>query len=200
MRTLVLDLGGVFYPASEPDAAWWSRWASQCAMPADDLAARFWHGPDIERANVGAISAEDYYARSASRLNLAVDLVRAMVVELFVGEPNLALIDFVRALRASGVPVSALTNSWAPETELMARPEFSGLFDHIISSADVGTTKPGDAIYRIVMDRLGLAPADAVFVDDNAGNVAAARALGWEAIRFVDTAQAIAEIDRAFGG
>lgn len=126
MRTLVLDLGGVFYPATEPDAAYWARWARQCALPADDLAARFWHGPDIERANVGAISAEDYYARSAARLDLAVDLVRAMVVELFVGEPNLALIDFVRGLRARGVPVSGLTNSWAPEAELRPGPNSPG--------------------------------------------------------------------------
>lgn len=197
MKTLVLDLGGVFYPSTEPDAAYWARWAGQCALSPDDLAARFWHGPDIERANIGAISAEDYYMRSAARLDLAADLVRAMVVELFVGEPNLALIDFVRALRARGVPVSALTNSWAPETELMARPEFAGLFDQIISSADVGTTKPGEAIYRIVMNRLGLAPAEVVFVDDNPGNVAAAKALGWAAIHFVDTAQAIADIGRA---
>lgn len=48
------------------------------------------------------------------------------------------------------------------------------------------------------MDRLSITATDVVFVDDNPGNVATAKALGWEAIRFVDTAQAIADLGLAF--
>jgi FMN phosphatase YigB (HAD superfamily) len=45
------------------------------------------------------------------------------------------------------------------------------------------------------MGRLGITPAQAVFVDDNAENVAAARALGIHGIPFGSTAQAIAALD-----
>ena len=122
-----------------------------------------------------------------------------MVLELFVGEVDHEFAAFVRELRAAGVPVSALTNSWSSESELQARIEFEALFDQVISSADVGTTKPGEAIYRIAMERLGLGPGDLVFVDDTARNVEVANALGWTAIQFDSTAQAIADISRVFG-
>jgi epoxide hydrolase-like predicted phosphatase len=199
MKTLVLDIGGVFYPGSGPDEAYWARWAGPSAIEPEELSRRFWHGPDIELANVGAISAEDYYARSSSRLGISIDVVRAMVLELFVGEVNYEFAAFVRTLRAAGVPVSALTNSWSSQSELKARTEFRDLFDQVISSADVGTTKPGGAIYRIAMERLGLGHRDLVFVDDTARNVEVASALGWTAIQFVSTAQAIADISRVFG-
>ena len=44
--------------------------------------------------------------------------------------------------------------------------------------------------------RLGVEPTEAVFVDDNADNVAAARALGMEAVHFGDDPRvALAELD-----
>lgn len=167
-------------------------------MRAEDLARGFWHGPDVELANVGAISAEDYYARASSRLGIDADLVRAMVRELFVGEVNREFAAFVRTLRVSGVPVSALTNSWSSQSEIMARPEFHEVFDQVISSADVGMAKPDEGIYHVTMERLSLGCSDLVFVDDSAANVATARELGWKAIHFVSTAQALAEIGAAF--
>ena len=168
-------------------------------MQPDELARRFWHGPDIELANVGAISAEDYYTRSSVRLDLPTDLVRAMVSELFVGEFNHEFAGFVRQLRAAGVPISALTNNWSGESELMARQELRGLFDRVISSADVGTTKPGEAIYRIALERLGRGRGDVLFVDDNVQNVETARSLGWTSIHFVRTTHAIGAIGRVYG-
>lgn len=199
VRTLVLDIGGVLYRGAGPDEAYWTRWAAPCAMQASELAREFWYGPDIELANIGTISADEYYARSSRRLGIASDLVRAMVLELFVGEINYEFAGFVRELRATGVPVSALTNSWWSQTELMARKELAGLFDQIISSADVGKTKPGEPIYHIAMERLQLGHDDSVFVDDTASNVATAHALGWTAIHFVSTEQAIGDLRRVFG-
>lgn len=80
----------------------------------------------------------------------------------------------------------------------MARQEFHVLFDHVVSSADVGTTKPGEAIYHLAMERLRLGPGDLVFVDDIGAKVATALALGWRSIQFISTAQVIPEIDEAF--
>ncbi len=128
MLTLLLDIGGVFY-LGRPDGAFWARWASEARMTSDALHAEFWHGPDIEAANVGAIDATEYHHRAGARMGLSPDLVRAMTEEAFLAEPNHAFAGFLRGLRAEGLAVSALTNSWSSEAQLKARPLLSGLFD-----------------------------------------------------------------------
>ncbi|HEY3064672.1 MAG TPA: HAD family hydrolase [Methylomirabilota bacterium] len=54
-----------------------------------------------------------------------------------------------------------------------------GLFDVIVDSTDVGVCKPDPAIFRVALERLGVSPADAVFVGDSAPrDMAGARAAG----------------------
>jgi FMN phosphatase YigB (HAD superfamily) len=55
-----------------------------------------------------------------------------------------------------------------------------------IASFRVGAVKPSAEIYREAERRLGLEPAETVFVDDLARNVAGARACGWQAIHHQD--------------
>ncbi len=193
MRTLLLDIGGVFY-LGRPDAAFWARWAAQARMTPDALQAQFWHGPDIEAANVGAIDAAEYHRRAGKRMGLSPDLVRAMTEEAFLSEPNHAFADFVRGLRAEGLAVSALTNSWSSEAALKARPLLSGLFDQVISSRDVGLTKPNPAIFHLTLERLAVAAGEVLFVDDTLGHVQAARGLGIGGLCFEATDQACAGI------
>jgi putative hydrolase of the HAD superfamily len=57
-------------------------------------------------------------------------------------------------------------------------------FDAIVISAQVGLMKPDPAIYRLTLDRLGVTPQQAVFIDDMLENVVAAMALGLRTIRF----------------
>ncbi len=61
-------------------------------------------------------------------------------------------------------------------------------FDVVVESAEVGLRKPDPAIYRLVVDRLGVAPDEAVFVDDWEENLPPARDLGLHTIAFVDEA------------
>ena len=44
--------------------------------------------------------------------------------------------------------------------------------------------KPDPRIFRILLDRYRIAPNEAVFIDDNPGNAAAAAALGMHGIHF----------------
>lgn len=59
-----------------------------------------------------------------------------------------------------------------------------GLFDrvrHVFSSHSVGEIKPDRAYYEHVLERMRLAPHEAVFLDDNEINAEGARACGIEA-------------------
>jgi len=61
-------------------------------------------------------------------------------------------------------------------------------FRDVIVSAEEGTIKPERRIYEIALERTGLEPADLLFVDDNAANIAAAAAMGFHTHPFIDPA------------
>jgi 2-haloacid dehalogenase len=88
----------------------------------------------------------------------------------------LALVD---ELAARDVPLFAITNfsgEFWPRFRATAR-----VFDHfrdIVVSGDEKMVKPDPAIFALAMQRFGLAPGEAVFLDDIAANVAAADKAG----------------------
>ncbi|GAB1361924.1 HAD-IA family hydrolase [Rhodobacter sp.] len=87
----------------------------------------------------------------------------------------------LRALKARGVPVFALTNFGA-ETFEIALGTFPFLhdFDHAFVSGRLGLLKPDPAIYAEVERGTGLPPEALLFTDDKPENVAAAAARGWQ--------------------
>jgi putative hydrolase of the HAD superfamily len=193
IRAVVFDLGGVFFPWPSPD--YFARWAGRLDVAPDRLHRLLWYGPDIEAANIGAITAEEYCRRCGERLNREDVHVRALIEGAFSGESlNHELAAYARALR-SRVRIAALTNTWSFGRALIHRRGIGDLFDVLVTSAEVGVTKPDARIYQITLERLAVTQAEMLFVDDSEENVAAARALGIRSIRFRSTAQAIAELE-----
>ena len=94
-------------------------------------------------------------------------------------------VEVLAELRAAGVALYALTN-WSAETFAITRGRFEFLewFDGLLVSGEERVTKPDPAIFQLLLDRFGLDPTATVFVDDSEANVAAARRLGFDAIRF----------------
>ncbi len=65
----------------------------------------------------------------------------------------------------------------------------------IIYSHEVGLAKPDPRIYALTCERLGVRPAEMVFLDDVEPIVEAAREFGIHAVLFEANAQAIGEIE-----
>jgi epoxide hydrolase-like predicted phosphatase len=115
--------------------------------------------------------------------------------------PNERMIEFMRALRGRGYRMAICTNN-VREWERLWRAKLpvDEIFEVVVDSAFVGTRKPEREIYEITLDRLGVDPEAALFVDDLELNCDAARELGMSAVWFRDTDQAIGEIETALGG
>lgn len=94
-------------------------------------------------------------------------------------------VDILHALKERNIPLYALTN-WSQETFPFARNRFDFLawFEGIVVSGEEKLIKPDPRIYRLLIDRHGLEPADLVYVDDNRKNAEAATALGLHGIHF----------------
>ncbi|MDQ1431475.1 MAG: putative hydrolase of the superfamily [Actinomycetota bacterium] len=92
--------------------------------------------------------------------------------------------DAVRAARARGLRTAIVTNNVREYGDAWrARLAIDELFDVVVDSCEEGVRKPDPAIYLTALQRLGVEdPARAVFLDDFAGNIDAARALGMHGI------------------
>jgi 2-haloacid dehalogenase len=104
-------------------------------------------------------------------------------------------VDIVRELHAAGVPLFGLTN-WSDELFPHAPKlfDFLALFDDVVVSGTEGVAKPDPRVFAIVAERAGLPLDRLAFVDDRADNVAAAAALGMDAILFTDAATLRADL------
>jgi 2-haloacid dehalogenase/putative hydrolase of the HAD superfamily len=95
----------------------------------------------------------------------------------------------IEALHAAGVPQYGLSNISAEtlDSTLAMSPAFQRLAG-VVASGREGLIKPDPAIFALTCERFALDPAEILFVDDSARNVAAAEALGWAAHHFTDPA------------
>jgi len=95
-------------------------------------------------------------------------------------------VEILEALRAAGTPLYAITNfSTEKFTECQERFKFlSNSFRDIVVSAHENLVKPDPAIYRLCLERNGLAAGDCIFIDDGPHNVAAATSVGIDGILF----------------
>lgn len=92
----------------------------------------------------------------------------------------------------------ALTN-WSAETFPYALDNFPflHLFEGILVSGQEKLKKPDPRIYRLLISRYGIEEPDkALFIDDNADNVASARQVGLQAVQFTSPAQLEEDLGR----
>lgn len=116
-------------------------------------------------------------------------------------EPNEAVIGYMRRLRERGYRLAICTNNvreWEPRWRAMLPND--EIFDVVVDSAFVGTRKPERRIYELTLERLGVGPEAALFVDDVKDNCEGARAVGIPAVWFQSTEQAIAELEAILTG
>jgi 2-haloacid dehalogenase len=95
-------------------------------------------------------------------------------------------VEILEDLRAAGVPLYAITNFSAEKwLESVARFPFLGsAFRDVVVSARERLVKPDPAIFEVCLRRNGLQASDCVFIDDSPRNIAAAAALGFDAVHF----------------
>ena len=94
-------------------------------------------------------------------------------------------VEILQTLRRNGVRNYAITN-FSDEKFSVVRAIYPILaaFDGIVVSGEHFVVKPDPAVYRLLLDRYGLAAADCLFIGGSAKNVAGARAVGIHAHRF----------------
>lgn len=100
---------------------------------------------------------------------------------------NEAVLDLIRKLRGR-YKLAILSNSPPDLTRWLADWEMRDLFEVVFCSGDEGMIKPDPAAFKLTLERLGVEPGKAVFIDDTPEHVEAARKLGIQGIIFTTAA------------
>lgn len=136
----------------------------------------------------GAPFKETVYAAADEVPAFADDIRRWHSDWLQMASPAIPLsVALLRALRAKGVPVFALSN-FGVETFALAEVEYPFLkeFDRRYISGHMRMVKPFADIYAALEEDCGVEPAGLLFADDRADNIAAAQKRGWQTHLFTD--------------
>ncbi len=147
---------------------------------------------------IGAVTLAEIEKQTADALGLVQTTITAMMKDAwaeYVGSLNLELAGYFASLRPR-YKTAILSNSFvgAREREQQAYG-FHEMCDVIVYSHEVGCLKPDARIYHLVCDRLGVAPEEAVLLDDVQANADGAKAVGMRGITFANNAQAIADLE-----
>jgi len=77
---------------------------------------------------------------------------------------------------------------------ILAENDLEQYFDVIVVSSEVGMVKPNHDIFQLALEKLGVAPSESVFIDDNIRHVEAAAKLDIQAIQFKSAEQLQADL------
>jgi putative hydrolase of the HAD superfamily len=154
------------------------------------------YGPDqaespihgLERGELSDAEFEKILASALVSLDGGPVRADGLLRRMFAGSRMQAdMLDLIRELRETGLRIGLLSNSWGARDSYPA-DVLDELFDDAVISGEVGMRKPEERIFRLAAERLGLSPAECVFVDDIEGNIAAARMLGFAVVHHTEPA------------
>jgi HAD superfamily hydrolase (TIGR01509 family) len=110
---------------------------------------------------------------------------RERAVEL---EPLPGLLDFMQEGKSRGLSLALVTN--APEENVEAILlvlELAEFFDEVVLSDEVGAVKPDPAPYRAALDKLGVAPEEALAFEDSTSGISSAVGAGIPTVGIAST-------------
>lgn len=195
LRAVIFDFGGVIVRTDDRTPR--ERLAARLGIAYDQLSSLVFDSESALQATLGKITTQEHWEALRNELGLSQDDHANLPLDFWGGDVlDQELVDYIRALRPD-YKTSLISNAWDDLRQVLEYTwKISDVFDEIIISAEVGVAKPDPRIYQIALERLAVAPQQAVFVDDFPANIAGARAVGMHAIHFKNSLQARKELDR----
>jgi putative hydrolase of the HAD superfamily len=211
-RGVIFDWGGVITtPVVDTVFAWLE--ADGIDKDSYTTAMRAWvrraYGPEeaespihaLERGEISNAEFEQILADALVSVDGGPVPAAGLLKRMFArSQVQAEMLDLVRELRVGGLRTGLLSNSWGDTREGYPQDVLDELFDDAVISGVVGMRKPEERIFRLAVERLGLSPAECVFVDDMEGNIVAAQALGFAVVHHTEPATTRAQIAGLLAG
>jgi epoxide hydrolase-like predicted phosphatase len=181
-RAIFFDLGNVILPF---DARILARaLAPYSRLPEKEIVERIWQ-PEVGASfETGKITPKEFFAEVKKRCALKITYEKFMRAFNQIFREDSGVVELLSRIR-NRYPIGLISNTnVAHMTHIKKNFSFVSHIDGMILSHEVGLRKPDPAIYWHALNKFGVRPEHAVFIDDMAENVKAATEIGITAIQF----------------
>lgn len=209
--TVIFDFGGVI--TASPFEAF-NRLETGRGLPHDFVRRVNATNPDdnawakFERAEIDAAAFDALFAEEARALGH--ELEGEAVLAVIAGAVRPAMVAALDTLKDRGFTIACITNN-VPGGKMGIRgagmtrsaeaaievADIMARFAHVIESSKAGVRKPDPAIYLMMCEKLGVEPAECIYLDDLGINCKPASQLGMRAIKVTSGEQALADLSAA---
>jgi len=199
IRAVIFDFGGVLYRT--PSTGYIKKvvrfFGVRNTGPISMVMSSPLESPLVMDLMTGRLPEHELWMQLARDLRLHPRIVRFLRGRGFAQQRfDREMADFLAGLRPR-FRTAILTNAGSE-----FRTTFGQIFalenyvDQLIISAEEGIAKPDPRLYELALERMGVRPEEAVFVDDLPENIAGAREVGLNALLHQNTIHTIEAIKK----
>jgi putative hydrolase of the HAD superfamily len=193
IRAVLFDFGGVLVQTINQSGR--EKWEKQLKLPLHGLARAVFDSEIAMKATLGHVKEEEIWKQLSDLYSLSPEELSQLRLDFWSGDwLDTNLVNFLQSLRTH-YKTAILSNAWLGAREMFVNKyHLDQVTDLMVVSSEDGLAKPDPRIYQLTVDRLGVRPDEAIFVDDMLENVRASRQVGLIGLHFRTTPQIISEI------
>ena len=195
LRAVVFDYGMVLTGPQEPEA--YATLLRLTGLSRDRFEPLYW--TDRHAYDEGKLTGLEFWQKLLH--DAGIPETSGLVAELNLWDArmwttqNPAMVDWQLALKERGLKTAILSNMGDNVLANMVLTfDWLQRFDVLVWSYQLKMAKPEPAIYLHTLHKLGVEPAETLFLDDRLVNIEAAQALGIHAILFSNVARLRADL------
>jgi HAD superfamily hydrolase (TIGR01509 family) len=183
IRVVLLDIDGTLLDSNDAHAHAWldALRGHGISVPFERVRQTIGMGGDKLLRALAGIDADSLEGRSITERRTAI--LKAHYVPDLGPLPGARTL--VERLRARSIACAAVTSSNAEErADLLRAAAIADLLDQVITADDADRSKPDPDLIELALERLNLAPEEAMYIGDTPYDVEAAARAGVSAIAF----------------
>lgn len=195
IKAICFDLDGVFFTPKGKNS--FHNFLIEMCGDKELVDNLMYKSPEMSQLVRGQISQADFWNRV--RQITGIELSDKEFAERWVKdyEVDEKVLESVKNAKRLGYKTCVCTNNNAIRLPILVEQyKLNELFDCIVSSHEVGFTKPDKKIFEALLDKLHVEAKELVYSDDNLERLAGARELGINVFQFHTFEQFVEELQK----
>ncbi|MEX2534290.1 MAG: HAD family phosphatase [Trueperaceae bacterium] len=192
IRAITFDWGGIFTEGTfDADAV--TNLAALCTVDEERISRTYY--PLMARFETGSLDLDEFITRFEEESGLSFETERFRATFLASGRERGAMYRVLDAI-PDHYRVAVLSNNVPVLCDQVRNDPRMARVEKFLFSNELGVRKPAAEAFDALSSALDLPPAEILFIDDSAANIAACRELGFAGIQLDDFEQFRRELER----